>query len=141
MTDNSYYNKYLDGQYLSDYTFLSLNIHKIYLQLMLFLVTDRIRMEFMEVSRALSQMAMLKQTYEMYDDLKTRGKLKFSYAFADSPGGITLWDVESNEELQRILFLLPSMPFVERTVKPVTEMKAVLNVIKELETIVSSMPK
>lgn len=108
---------------------------------MLFLVTDHIRMEFVEANRALSQMAMLKQTYDMYDDLKARGKLKFSYAFADSPGGITLLDVESNEELQRILFLLPSLPFVERSVKPVTEMKAVLNVIKELETIVSSMPK
>src|SRR5207248_7975472 len=107
--------------------------------LMLFLVTDHIRME-LETNRALSHMSMVKQTYEMYDDLKTRGKLKFSYAFADSPGGITLWDVESNEELQRILFLLPSMPFVERTVKPVTEMKAVLNVIKELELIFSSMP-
>ena len=108
---------------------------------MLFLVTDHIRMEFVEANKVLSEMAMLKQTYEMYDDLKTRGKLKFSYAFADSPGGVTLWDVESNEELQRIMFLLPSMPFVERSVKPVTEMKAILNVIKELETIVSSMPK
>lgn len=52
-----------------------------------------------------------------------------------------MWDVESNEELQRILFLLPSMPFVKRTVKPVTEMKAVLDVIKELEIVVGSMPK
>jgi muconolactone D-isomerase len=108
---------------------------------MLFLVTDHIRMEFVETNRALAQMAMLKQTFDMYDDLKTRGKLKFSYAFADSPGGITLWDVESNEELQRILFLLPSMPFVKRTVKPVTEMKAILDVIKELEIVVGSMPK
>jgi len=108
---------------------------------MLFLVTDHIRMEVTEANRVLSQMAMLNQTYGMYDDLKARGKLKFSYAFADSPGGITLLDVESNEELQRILFLLPSLPFVERSVKPVTEMKAILNVIKELETIVSSMPK
>ena len=98
-------------------------------------------MEFEKGDKSLARMTMLKQTFDMYDDLKTRGKLKFSYAFADSPGAITMWDVESNEELQRILFLLPSMPFVERTVKPVTEMKSALNVIKELELIFSSMPK
>ena len=108
---------------------------------MLFVVTDHIRMEFEKGDKSLARMTMLKQTFDMYDDLKTRGKLKFSYAFADSPGAITMWDVESNEELQRFLFLLPSMPFVERTVKPVTEMKSALNVIKELELIFSSMPK
>ncbi len=107
---------------------------------MLFLVTDRVRMELMEGDKALARMTMLKQTYDMYDDLKKRDKLKFSYAFADSPGGFMLLNVDSNEELQRILFLLPSMPFVERTVKPVTEMKALLNVIKELEKIVNSEP-
>src|SRR5207247_8450214 len=100
---------------------------------MLFVITKHIRMEFEKGDKSLARMTMLKQTFDMYDDLKTRGKLKFSYAFADSPGAITMWDVESNEELQRILFLLPSMPFVERTVKPVTEMKSALNVIKELE--------
>ena len=52
-----------------------------------------------------------------------------------------MWDVESNEELQRILFLLPSMPLVERTVRPVTEVKSISSIIEELESIVSSMPK
>ncbi len=84
---------------------------------------------------------MLKQTFQIYEDLKNQNKLKFAYAFADIPGGISLWEVESNEDLQRILFLLPSMPLVERTVRPVTEMSSVANVIGELESIVSSMPK
>jgi muconolactone D-isomerase len=84
---------------------------------------------------------MLQQTFEMYEGLKDEGKLKFAYAFADSPGGITLWDVESNDELQKILFLLPSMPLVTRTVTPLTEMKAVSQVIEELRSIVNSMPK
>jgi muconolactone D-isomerase len=83
---------------------------------------------------------MLRQTFDIYEDLKREGKLKFSYAFADLPGGITVLEVDSNEELQRILFLLPSMPFVERTVKPLTEMNAVVNVIEQLRNIVSSMP-
>ena len=96
---------------------------------MLFLVIDHIKLAF------------VKQTFDVYKDLEREGKLKFSYAFADSPGGVTLWNVESNEELQRILFLLPSMPLVKRTVKPLTEMIAVEGVIEELSSIVSSMPK
>jgi muconolactone delta-isomerase len=49
-------------------------------------------------------------------------------------------DVASNDELQQTLFLLPSMPFVSRTVRPLTEMKSVEELIGELESIVSSMP-
>jgi muconolactone D-isomerase len=108
---------------------------------MLFVVIDHIRIQFENADKTLAQITKLKQTFDMYDDLKARGKLKFSYMFADTPGGITLWEVESNEELQRILFLLPSMPLVERTVKPLTEMKSALNVMKELALIVSSMSK
>jgi muconolactone D-isomerase len=44
--------------------------------------------------------------------LREHGKLKFAYAFADFPGGIMVLDVASNEELQQVLFLLPSMPLV-----------------------------
>jgi muconolactone D-isomerase len=50
-------------------------------------------------------------------------------------------DMASNEELQQTLFLLPSMPLVNRTVRPLTEMKSVENLITELESIVSSMPR
>ena len=57
--------------------------------------------------------------------MKNKGKRKFGYAFADFPGGVCIWDVESNEELQHILFLLPSMPLVKRTVRLLTEMKSV----------------
>ena len=107
----------------------------------LFLVTDRVNIEFISPELAVAQMKMLEQTFEMYEGLKEQGKLKFAYAFADSPGGITLWDVQSNEELQKILFLLPSMPLVTRTVSPLTEMKSVSGVIEELKSIVNSMPK
>ncbi|HZE77580.1 MAG TPA: muconolactone Delta-isomerase family protein [Nitrososphaeraceae archaeon] len=108
---------------------------------MLFLVIDHIKLAFVKPDIALAEMTMLKQTFDVYKDLEREGKLKFSYAFADSPGGVTLWNVESNEELQRILFLLPSMPLVKRTVKPLTEMIVVEGVIEELSSIVSSMPK
>lgn len=108
---------------------------------MLFLVIDTVKLEFVEPGVAMAQMKMLQQTFETYGELKEQGKLKFAYAFADSPGGMMVLDVASNEELQQILFLLPSMPLVKRTIRPLTEMKSVESLIGELESIVSSMPK
>jgi muconolactone D-isomerase len=106
---------------------------------MLFLVTDSV--EFVEPDLAVAQMKMLQQTFNIYSGLKEQGKLRFAYAFADSPGGIMVLDMASNEELQQTLFLLPSMPLVNRTVRLLTEMKSVEDLITELESIVSSMPR
>lgn len=108
---------------------------------MLFLVTDTVKLEFVDPDLAVAQMKMLQQTFNIYSGLKEQGKLRFAYAFADSPGGIMVLDMASNEELQQTLFLLPSMPLVNRTVRPLTEMKSVENLITELESIVSSMPR
>lgn len=107
---------------------------------MLFLVIDTVKLEFIEPELAVAQMKMLQQTFNIYRDLKEQGKLKFAYAFADSPGGVMVLDMTSNDELQQTLFLLPSMPFVSRTVRPLTDMKSVENLIGELESIVRSMP-
>ncbi len=107
---------------------------------MLYLVIDSVKLEFVEPDIAVAQMKMLQQTFVTYQDLREQGKLKFAYAFADSPGGIMVLDVESNEELQKILFLLPSMPLVNRSIRPLTEMKSVESLITELEEIVKSMP-
>ena len=107
----------------------------------LFLVVDSVRLEFVEPDVAVAQMKMLQQTFANYDGLKEQGKLKFAYAFADSPGGIMVLDVASNEELQQILFLLPSMPLVKRLVRPLTEMKSVDALITELQSIVAAMPR
>jgi muconolactone delta-isomerase len=107
---------------------------------MLFLVIDTVKLEFIEPELAMAQMKMLQQTFSIYRELKEQGKLKFVYAFADSPGGMMVLDVASNDELQQTLFLLPSMPLVSRTVRPLTEMKSVEELIGELESIVSSMP-
>src|SRR5262245_14328618 len=108
---------------------------------MLFLVIDTVRLEFVEPALAVAQMKMLQQTFSIYKELKEQGKLKFAYAFADSPGGIVVLEVASHEELQQTLFLLPSMPLVERAVRPLTELKSVEDIIVELESIVNSMPK
>lgn len=108
---------------------------------MLFLVIDTVKLEFVQPDLAIAQMKMLQQTFANYNDLKEQGKLKFAYAFADSPGGIMLLDVTSNDELQQILFLMPSMPLVSRTIRPLTEMKSVESLIAELQSIVASMPK
>lgn len=107
---------------------------------MLYLVIDKVKMNFEPVDVSLAQLKMLAQTFKMYEDYKASGKLKVAYAFADTPGGISVWDVESNEELQRILFLLPSMPFMEREVKPLTSMESVSMIVQELTEIVKSMP-
>lgn len=108
---------------------------------MLYLVTDSVKLEFVAPDLAVAQMKMLQQTFNVYHELKEQGKLKFVYAFADSPGGIMVLDVASNEELQQTLFLLPSMPLVNRTVRPLTEIKSVEEIITELESIVNSMPR
>lgn len=108
---------------------------------MLYVVIDSAKLEFVQPDLAVAQMKMMQQTFNTYRDLKEQGKLKFAYAFADSPGGIVVLDVASNEELQQILFLFPSMPLVNRIVRPLTEMKSVENIIGELESIVSSMPR
>jgi muconolactone D-isomerase len=107
---------------------------------MLFLIIDAVKLEFIGPQSAVAQMKMLQQTFNIYKDLKEQGKLKFAYAFADTPGGIMVLDMESNDELQQTLFLLPSMPFVSRTVRPLTEMQSVETLIGELESIVKSMP-
>jgi muconolactone D-isomerase len=108
---------------------------------MLYLVIDAVKLEFVSPDLAVAQMKMLQQTFNIYRELKEQGKLKFVYAFADSPGGIMVLDVASNEELQQTLFLLPSMPLVNRTVRPLTEIEQVEDLITELESIVSSMPR
>jgi muconolactone D-isomerase len=107
----------------------------------LFLIVDSVRLEFVEPDVAIAQMKMLQQTFANYDGLKEQGKLKFAYAFADSPGGIMVLDVASNEELQQILFLLPSMPLVKRSVRPLTEIKSADALIAELRSLVSAMPQ
>ncbi|AFU58280.1 hypothetical protein Ngar_c13420 [Candidatus Nitrososphaera gargensis Ga9.2] len=112
-----------------------------HLSCMLYLVIDAVKLEFVSPDLAVAQMKMLQQTFSIYRELKEQGKLKFAYAFADSPGGIMVLDVASNEELQQTLFLLPSMPLVNRTVRPLTEIKQVEDLITELESIVSSMPR
>jgi muconolactone D-isomerase len=108
---------------------------------MLFLVIDTVKLEFIDPGLAVAQMKMLQQTFQIYRELKEQGKLKSVYAFADSPGGVIVLDVASNEELQQTLFLLPSMPLVNRTVRPLTELKSVEDLVTELQSIVSSMPR
>ncbi|HVX03452.1 MAG TPA: muconolactone Delta-isomerase family protein [Nitrososphaera sp.] len=110
------------------------------LQNMLFLVIDTVKLDFVGPEVAVAQMKMLQQTFDTYEEMKEQGKIKFSYAFADSPGGIIVLDVASNEELQKVLFLLPSMPLVQRTVRPLTEVKSVEGIVTELQEIVRSMP-
>lgn len=107
---------------------------------MLFLVIDRAKLEFVPAEVSVAQLKMFRQTLSMYNDFKESGKVKEVYAFADHPGIVTIWDVESHEELQKMLFLLPSTPFMERDVKPLASTDALDAIAKELIDIVKSMP-
>jgi muconolactone D-isomerase len=109
--------------------------------MLLFLVLDEVKLDYVASDVLISQTKLLKRTYKVYEEMKVKGKLKISYAFADYPGVVTIWDVGSTEELQQILFLLPSMPLVNRTVKPLTEMKSLMHVIEQLESLIEAMPK
>lgn len=104
---------------------------------MLFVVIDSINTKQIDAEK----INLLTHTFGLYNDYSVEGKLKFCYAFADKPGIISVWNVESNEELQRILFLLPSLSIIDRTVKPLTELKSLVSVTGELQQIVSSIPK
>ena len=87
---------------------------------MLFLVTDHVKIEFLE----LTLLCSVERTFDMYDLKMRRSKMRWYlnfYAFADSLDGITVW-------------LL--MPIVKPQSKPLTEMKLVEDVAKELESIV-----
>ncbi|GIU71553.1 MAG: hypothetical protein KatS3mg003_1032 [Candidatus Nitrosocaldaceae archaeon] len=107
---------------------------------MLFLVIDRAKLEFVPSEVSIAQLKMFRQTLSMYKDFKENGKIKEIYSFADHPGIVTIWDVESHEELQKILFMLPSTPFMERDVKPLANVDSLDDIAKELIDIVKSMP-
>ncbi len=51
---------------------------------MLYLVIDRVKMNFEPTDVSLAQLKMLAQTLRMYEDYKSSGKLKVAYAFADT---------------------------------------------------------
>ena len=77
---------------------------------MLFLVIDYINTRQFDTE----QIDLLKYRFGLYNDYTKESKLQLCYTFADKPGIVPVWDVESNEELQRILFHLPSLPIIDR---------------------------
>ena len=48
---------------------------------MLFLVIDEVKIAFVQPEVSLAQITMLKQTFELYEEMKNKGKLKILLCF------------------------------------------------------------
>jgi muconolactone delta-isomerase len=56
-------------------------------------------------------------------DLKKQGKLELYYHIVGKHGGAWIFDVESNDELDRLIAGMPVYNYVEYNIYPLTEMK------------------
>ena len=58
-------------------------------------------------------------------ELHQEGKLEHYYHVIGKHGGVWIFDVESNEELEILIAKMPVYNFAEYTIHPLSEMKAV----------------
>ena len=56
--------------------------------------------------------------WETVLDYKAQGKVLEVFCFADGRGAFTVWDVDSREELDRIITKLPMYPFADWEIIP-----------------------
>ena len=56
--------------------------------------------------------------WETVLNYKERGKVLDVFCFADGRGAFTVWDVDSREELDRIITKLPMYPFADWEIIP-----------------------
>ncbi|GEM_PF-7088146 len=89
---------------------------------MQFLVVEKVSTETAITPELYAQVPEIVQAIGDYNAALTKqGKVKASWNLADGPGGAFVLDVESGEELERILLGSPSNAFpITREVHPVT---------------------
>jgi muconolactone delta-isomerase len=63
--------------------------------------------------------------YEHVKKLKSTGKLEVHYPFLGRHGGVSMYEVESHEELQRLLVQNPLFNFNEYKIYPLLEYESV----------------
>lgn len=56
--------------------------------------------------------------WETIIDYKEQGKVLGVFCFADGKGAFSIWDVDSKEELDKIVTKLPMYPFAEWEISP-----------------------
>ena len=62
---------------------------------------------------------------------REQGKVVLHAGFAGRQAGITIWDVDSNDELQRLLTQLPFWPFMEWEITPLITTERTLESVKQ----------
>lgn len=70
------------------------------------------------------------QSMEDIVNYRKEGKVVLHVGYAGRRGGAIIWDVESNEELMKILSQLPFWPFLEWEIVPLISTEYALESIK-----------
>lgn len=63
-------------------------------------------------------------------DLRKEGKVQVHGGFVGRQAGCIIWDVDSNEELQRLVSNLPLWPFMDWEVTPLVSTEQALQSVK-----------
>jgi muconolactone delta-isomerase len=68
---------------------------------------------------------------EYAQDVIDRGKLEARYHIVGKHGGAWIYDVDSNEELERVLALAPVYNFARYDIYPLAEMETPADILRE----------
>jgi len=69
--------------------------------------------------------------WETVIDYKEQGKVLGAFCFADGKGAFSIWDVDSKEELDKIVTKLPMYPFAEWEINPLWTAEETLEKAKQ----------
>ena len=71
------------------------------------------------------------ESMESILNYKEQGKVMLHVGYAGRQGGSIIWDVDSNEELMRILSQLPFWPFLQWEIVPLISTEQAIESIKQ----------
>ncbi|MDP8247251.1 MAG: muconolactone Delta-isomerase family protein [Candidatus Tritonobacter lacicola] len=72
---------------------------------------------------------------------KEQGKVVFHGALVGRQAGCTIWDVDSNEELQTLVSQLPMWPFMEWEITPLISTEQTIESVKQSLASVRALKK
>jgi muconolactone delta-isomerase len=88
-------------------------------------------LDLARLSTGVVQAVMLMPEYAQ--DVIDQGKLEVRYHIVGKHGGAWIYDVSSNEELERLLALAPVYNFAHFNVYPLAEMESPADILREQE--------
>jgi muconolactone delta-isomerase len=86
----------------------------------------------MRPAEAKEVLKLLDKDLKFCMDLMDEGKLLQSYVLAGKPEGFEVFDVESNEEMHKIIMDAPFGPFLDFEVWPIVDFDFSLNTLKSV---------